>query len=46
MKTPEESVKRYTEVVKLVKQGYAKSAAYEEIPIDRNTICNQAHIAS
>lgn len=33
------------EVVRLVRKGLSKTAAYEKIPIDRNTICNQAPIA-
>ncbi|XP_051557255.1 coiled-coil domain-containing protein 106-like isoform X2 [Myxocyprinus asiaticus] len=45
VRTPEDSIKRYYNVLKLVKQGLTKTEAYNRLNVDRNTIVIQAPIA-
>ncbi|XP_051990828.1 coiled-coil domain-containing protein 106-like isoform X3 [Xyrauchen texanus] len=45
VRTPEDSIKRYYNVLKLVKQGLTKTEAYNRFNVDRNTIVIQAPIA-
>lgn len=45
VKTPEESIRRYKDVLKEVQKGRSKAEAYSRFGIDRNTIVCQAPIA-
>lgn len=45
MRTPDDSIIRYQNVLSEVKKGHSKAMAYSKLNVDRNTIVNQAPIA-